>query len=471
MIPDKVLQSSSDSGALMIRGLRTVALAAAVFSTVLAVHVRAQAQSAAASAAAAADPEYQALFNRMFADPQNMEVTFEFAEVATRLGDYEAAIGALERVLYYNPDLAEVKVELARLYLHIGGNQVAQSYIEQAMATPGAAPETVAAARQLLTQGDSGAPSAFSFILYGGMRYQTNASAGPNRDLARTTAYGGPSLEPVDDMFARAADWNSFILGSAAYSHDFGNGVSVELGLFGYYTKQFDLSEFDVGLVEVQAGPRVAVPLPMVSDSSVKIYAIGTASTLAGSTYYRGAGVGVSSRFRIGEQLQLEPSYEYRDRDFKDSDLNWTSYEQTGKLQILALYGGGTLFGLPWLGRVASSWNEIDDPWYDFNSYHRISADLAIPISFSLNWGEAARHFVFTPTAGFTLTDYAQPNGDIDRDVTREDFEWRVGASLDMQIDANFGVRTSVQYANINSNLPNFDMDNLSVSIGPTFSY
>src|SRR5690606_37047468 len=95
------------------------------------------------------------------------------------LGDYEAAIGALERVLYYNPDLAEVKLELARLYLRIGGILVAQSYIEQIMATPGAAPETIAAARQLLTQGDPETANAFNVFVYGGMRYQTNASAGP----------------------------------------------------------------------------------------------------------------------------------------------------------------------------------------------------------------------------------------------------------------------------------------------------
>jgi hypothetical protein len=120
---------------------------------------------------------------------------------------------------------------------------------------------------------------------------------------------------------------------------------------------------------------------------------------------------------------------------------------------------------------VASSWNEIDHPDYDYNSYHRISADIAIPISFSLNLGETARHFVFTPTAGFSITDYDQANKQMEWDVARRDIEWRVGASLDMKIDPRFGVRTTVQYANIDSNLPNFEMDNLSVSIGPTFSY
>lgn len=451
----------------MTRRLRTIAIAATVLSCLFSAGSGAHAQSAAASAAAAADPEYKALFKRMYADPQNMEVTFKFAEVATRLGDYEAAIGALERVLFYNPNLAEVKVELARLYLRIGGKQVAQSYIEQAMATPDATPEAIAAARQLLTTGDTGARSAFSFFLYGGMRYQSNASAGPNSTLVLSEG----DLEQVDGVFARASDWNSFVLASAAYSHDLGGGVSAELGLFGYYAKQVNLSEFDLGLVEVQAGPRVAVPLPMVSESSVKVYAIGTASALAESPYFKGAGVGVSSRFTVNEQLRLEPSYEYRDRNFKNSNLYETSSQQTGTLQILALNADGTLFGLPWIGRVAASWNETDNADFDFNSYDRISADIAFPIPFSVNLGETARHFVFTPTAGFTLTDYVQPNEAIDEDVTRRDFEWRIGASLDMQIDSGFGVRTFVQYSKTNSNLPNFETDNLSISIGPTFSY
>jgi len=95
----------------MIR-LRTIAITATVLACLSSAGDGAQAQSAAA--AAAADPEFQSLFQRMYTDSQDMETTFRFLEVATRLGDYEAAIGALERVLYYNPDLAEVKVELAR---------------------------------------------------------------------------------------------------------------------------------------------------------------------------------------------------------------------------------------------------------------------------------------------------------------------------------------------------------------------
>ena len=37
--------------------------------------------------------------------PTNPDAGFQYAQLETELGDYEAAIGALERILYYNPNL------------------------------------------------------------------------------------------------------------------------------------------------------------------------------------------------------------------------------------------------------------------------------------------------------------------------------------------------------------------------------
>ena len=99
----------------MKKASRSVAAVVAAFCCVAPAGGTASAQSAAASATAAANPEYQALFKRMYADPKNLDVSFKFAELASRLGDYEAAIGALERMLYYNPNLPRVKLELGVL--------------------------------------------------------------------------------------------------------------------------------------------------------------------------------------------------------------------------------------------------------------------------------------------------------------------------------------------------------------------
>jgi hypothetical protein len=45
-----------------------------------------------------------ALFQQMLRNPANRDVTFSYADVSARLGDYEAAVSALERMLLFNPN-------------------------------------------------------------------------------------------------------------------------------------------------------------------------------------------------------------------------------------------------------------------------------------------------------------------------------------------------------------------------------
>ena len=59
--------------------------------------------------------EYDAAFQAMMEEPTDLERTFHFASIARGVGDFEGAVGALERMLIYNPDLPVVHWELARL--------------------------------------------------------------------------------------------------------------------------------------------------------------------------------------------------------------------------------------------------------------------------------------------------------------------------------------------------------------------
>jgi hypothetical protein len=420
-----------------------------------------------AASAAASNPEYQALFKRMYANPSNLDVSFKFAEVATRLGDYEAAIGALERMLFYNPKLPRVRLELGVLYFRIGAYQMAQTYFEQALATPGAPPDVQAKVNQFLGEINNrtaAAGNGFGVFVHAGMRYQTNANAGPAGLLVR--ALGQDAV--LNSQFAKQQDWNKFVLGGVNYNYNFGPGV-LESSAFGYYAKQEHLSQFDLGLAEAQVGPRFALPQELFPGASVKVYGIGTYSILADAPYFSGPGFGASARFVLANIARLEPSYEYRSRRFKDSVLYPTASQQTGRLQTVALAGDGSFFGiLPWGARLAADWNRAEDPLFEFNSYNRLAADIGFPIQFSLPLGGAAHQFLLTPSAGVSRTTYLQPNILIDPNVARLDKEWHVGVALDAQVYGNFGLRTQVQYTRTNSSLPNFNMDNFSVSFGPT---
>ncbi len=421
--------------------------------------------AAQGAAAAASNPEYQALFKRMYANPTNLEVSFQFAELAARLGDYEAAIGALERILFYNPNLPRVKLELGVLYYKMGGYQVARSYFDQVRKTPGTPPDVLAKVDEFVVAIDRGVlPNKFAAFIHAGMRYQTNASVGPAglivRSLGQDVALSG--------QFAKAPDWNHFILAGFNYSHDLGGGNALETGFLGYYAKQERLSQFDLGLAELTVGPRFALQGPF-ADASWKVYGIGTAAALAQHPYFSGPGIGVSTRFNLGGVGRVEPSYEYRSRRFTNSDVYPTVSRQTGKLQTAAITATGSLFGqLPWASRVAADWNRTDEAAFAFNSYDRLSADVGFPIPFTLPASDGTHQFLFTPAGGVSRTSYLQPNPTIDPITSRLDREWHVGGTLDAQIYSSFGLRTQVQYTRTSSSLPNFATDNFSVSFGPT---
>ena len=90
------------------------------------------AQTASAEERPALEAQKEALFQQMFRDPANLDVTFAYADVSARLGDYEAAVSALERMLLFNPNLPRVQLELGALYFKMGSYELARDYFQKA---------------------------------------------------------------------------------------------------------------------------------------------------------------------------------------------------------------------------------------------------------------------------------------------------------------------------------------------------
>src|SRR5438876_741068 len=57
---------------------------------------------------------YDSAFGATYAKPGDLQAVLEFAKIAALAGDFEGAIGALERVLIFNPNLAEVQFQLGQ---------------------------------------------------------------------------------------------------------------------------------------------------------------------------------------------------------------------------------------------------------------------------------------------------------------------------------------------------------------------
>lgn len=409
-------------------------------------------------------PQYDALFKRMFADPGNVEITFRFAALATRIGDYEAAIAALERILYFNPNLARVKLELGELYFKLGAYEMARSYFDQVRKSPAAG--VAAEADKFVTELDKRqSPHHWSLFAQAGLRYQSNADFGPSGSNVRSL--GQNAL--LNSRFTKRPDWNAFQQIGVNYSYDLkhGNEDAIEASFFGYDAQQFTLHQFDFGLFEAQTGPRFSLPMNGVS---AKVYAIGTASSLGDNLYFAGGGAGTSVRWIVGSGMLAwaEPAIEYRHRTFYDSTNFPTSDQQTGGLLTLATRAAGNITtGVGWIARAAFDNNSTSKTINDFNSYNAWSIDAGLPIS----WTLSERQLVITPTFGLARADYAAANPRIDPNAVRKDWEWHAGGLIDVQIYGNYGIRTQVLYTVNNSNLPNFATRDLSISVGPTFQF
>lgn len=92
---------------------------------------------------------YDAAFQQMLMQPANLDVLFKFATLATQTGDFEGAVSALERMLLADPDLPRVRMELGALYYRLGSYEMARSYLDTVLQSPGVPPDVRGRAEQL----------------------------------------------------------------------------------------------------------------------------------------------------------------------------------------------------------------------------------------------------------------------------------------------------------------------------------
>ncbi len=410
-------------------------------------------------ASAVVADDYDALFKAMYRDPSNLDLSFRFAEQAVARGDYEAAIGALERMLYYNSNLPRVKLELGVLYFKLGSYDLAKGYFEDAIKGSDVPPEVKAQVAVYLAEISRRlSPYEYALFLQSGVRYQTNANVGPDSTFVR--AFGQAAI--LNNQFGPAPDWNWFQIAALNFSYKLGRrGDAIEFTLLGYYAGQAKFHQYNLGLVEATIGPRIYLN-PTVS---IKPYAVGDLVWLGDQRYFDAAGGGGSIRSPIGEHFLVEAYAETRHRTFYDSDNFPTSSQQTGNLSTVAVltelrYG---FFHLTTRGSY-----DVNRAIFSYNSYDRWSLDVGLPLEFYVPIAGMNHQIVFTPAGGISYTPYRQPNPLIDPFTNRLDRETRVGGILDIQVYQSFGIRTQVTQTWINSTLPNYTMKNFTVAFGPT---
>ena len=258
--------------------------------------------------------EQERLHAQMLRHPTNYVVTFAYVKVATDRGDYEAAIAALERLLYYNSNLAHVKYELGTLYFKLRSFDMAKRYFKEALVTPGLDPVTRSRIEGYLPDAERQTQrSRFAGFAQTGVRYQSNANFAPSNGLVSVS---GQELG-LPGTNTKRSDSNWFGLVGLSHDYDLNDslGSSFETRFTGYLTQQFVLDDLNVGLVDGSVGWRIPFTSSWFPGASVKPYVTGGNIWVGGSQYLASGGAGVAFALPVNARLSFEPAFEWRHVD------------------------------------------------------------------------------------------------------------------------------------------------------------
>jgi hypothetical protein len=444
---------------VVIRRLRRRAVKFA--SVIIAAIVVAMGEPSPTMAADAADQAaYDAAFDAMQRDPGNSEKALTYAEAAIKVADYEGAIGALERLLIFNPDLPRMRLELGVLYYRLGSYDLARSYLGQLAARADLPEDVRAKVKEYLDQIDRLASAhRLTGQLISGFRYQTNANTGPVNGVSRIF---GLDLLLTPDL-TKHHDVNFFGAATLNYVYDFqtADPVTLETNFTTYGAKQARQTQFDLSLMQIDFGPRFGLP-SLIEGSSIRPYVLGNYLSLGGTNFLSSTGGGINYFAPVLERLFVEANFEVSDRQYWHDPIRPRIENRNGTFIAARLTPRFALTENQLISLTGELDRTLAVQGYERNTQfwlgpsYQIRLDPPVP-PFEQPW---------IATFGFNRVwrSYAAPDQLVDPFDTRNDREWTVGGSLSIGIVENLAALFAVQNTWVDSTIPNFKYNNLIVT-------
>lgn len=415
--------------------------------------------------AAAQDPlaEQARLAQAIRLHPTDYPSVYRYALLSVELKDYEAAIGALERLLAFNPHLSRAQKELGLVYARLGAYDTAAHHLRAALQAGDLDPVQKAQVEAFLPDIEKQTQtSRWSARLQTGLRSQSNGSYFPGNGLFSVGGVG------VFSPLQRRADFNAFQLAEIANDTDFDaqGDTTLETRFKGYATQQFHLNRYNVGVFSLSTGPRIALDPVLWPGASVKPYVTGMTSYVGGSSYLSAGGAGVSVRLPFGDEISIEPGVEWRHLAVNSSGFFPTVATIASGDTVTASVGG---FYKPHEDvrletRVAFT---RANAYVVSQSFGQIDAQALLRIDFDPPVDLIGRKWSIAPYARIFQISFDAANVAIDPWRVRRDVAWTTGVSLEAPVTPWLGFSSTFEYSRNDSNLQNFKTNNLSVWFGP----
>ena len=401
------------------------------------------------------------LFQQMLADPTNLDVAFEYAGLSARVGDVEAAISTLERMLIFAPGLPRLQLELGVLYFRLGAYETARSYFDNALKAPDV-PEVVKARVDPYLAAIDNRTKGYTFggTILAGIRYQTNANAAPG---GGTIIIGGIPFE-LDEEATGQPDFNAFVSGYFNYSLDLqnqGDRFDVNLATYGAWYKE--RNEIDTGLAELKFGPVFDLERFGMENSVFGTYAILNGIMLGHDPYLAAAGAGATFVTLLSPRSRLLVQEEYRREEYLDSDRRPTASLKSGH----RISGNARLQQqvTEWLSVVGGVEGERRLTERDFLDVWEWGGSAGWVLAFYSPNANQTEKSTFGVVGGYRRRDFDEPDPTLNPSEAEWDNEAYVVGTLNVPVGEGWGVQAQSGYRNVDSNYPTRVFDNIHGSL------
>jgi len=414
-----------------------------------------------ALAASASGVAYDAVLN----DPGDLGKTFAYAEKLVEERNFEGAAAVLERLAIRYPQQAEIRLELGVMYYRLNSPLMAMDQLKRVLAMPTASAEVKRKAAEFLLHAEPQTErSRFAGNVTFGMRYQSNATAGPNKNSFNIDGLNVRTTKENDDA-------NGVVGFNVGHVYDFDSqwGTALESSLSGagsFYIDNSYLNEIDL---RGRTGIGFTPPFLANGQGRIQPHATIDLAIKDGELLEVGGGPGIDTWFKPADQWKLGLGYDVIFRDYDKVASIGDTQKLSGSDQTVGLNSTWEIVPRTYL--INDVGGRFFNATRDYLDFQAVSVSIALlqayssPIDFlPYDWwvrlGGSYEHRWF---------DGANPNVDPDR--SRRDNVWRASLSNVIPITQKWRVTQQVDYEKVDSNVKTFDYDNVAVSLLATWQF
>jgi tetratricopeptide (TPR) repeat protein len=405
----------------------------------------------------------QALLQLMLQDPSNLDVAFEYAALSSQVGDYEAAVSTLERMLIFAPNTPRLQLELGILYYRLGSYEVSRSYFAQVVANPSVPPEIAAKVRLYLQQlAIEAEPPAFSATIFSGIRWESNANSAP---ASQAVTLNGIDFT-LDTQSVAAPDWSAVNIATMHYGYDLKNqGDRIEFDAITYNANYFDLTDINLNFFEATLGPSFNMKRIGWDKTRFYAYGIGDEVLLGNDQYFAAGGGGIRLLSFAAERSVLDLRLETRVRQFTNTSDRPTNTLRDG---AQTRFGGSYSYYLaPGLALIIQGYSQREDAEVGFYTNWEVGGSAGIAWTFANPLAAAGRYpWTLQVGAGGIHRRYDDPDPTISFTQSEVDRTFWGRAALIVPVNDTLAMVPQVEVRDQDSNYEISRFDDFSALVG-----